>query len=636
MPHLPKDDPDEPSQGRTQRLAGADLLASAGRTTYESDTEVFSPIPDGYRRGFHRYVVVLGTVMSGLGKGIFAASMAKLFKDKGMVAAPIKMEGYLNIDSGTLNPFRHGEVFVLDDGTECDMDLGTYERMLDQNLSRRNFVTSGQIFRDILDRERLGGYLGRDVQMIPHVTGEVKRRVRELAVHGDGTRPADVVFVEVGGTVGDYENGFYIEAMRQLAFEEGPNSVCFVALTYIIEPPALGEQKSKAAQLGVKRVMEAGIQPHIIACRASHAIRPEVMRKIAMFTNVPLRRVFSMHDRKSVYEIPESMRQEGLDREILSMLSLHDRVDLGHEDRARDRWKSYVRKMQAPKSRHIRIGVTGKYAALRDAYASIMKAVEHSSTHLQCEAEIDWVNTPEVTEENVAAKLADVDAVIVPGGFGLRGVEGKIACVRYCRERRVPYLGICLGFQVAVIEFARNVMGLKEANSSEFDAQARDQVITELPEQKKVEQLGASMRLGGQDVVLTPGSLAWMLYGKKDTIRERFRHRYEVDPTYVERLEAAGLVFSGKHPQYPIMQMLELGTGEGNDGKAAAGGEANGGAPARERPTHPFFVAAQFHPELTGRPLRPQPLFVGLLAAAIRRKYPDAEVPAYVAIEEGS
>jgi CTP synthase len=333
------------------------------------------------------------------------------------------------------------------------------------------------------------------------------------------------------------------------------------------------------------------------------------------------------------------MRQEGLDREILSLLSLHDRVDLGHEDRARDRWKNYVRKMQAPKSRHIRIGVTGKYAALRDAYASIMKAVEHCSTHLQCEAEIDWVNTPEVTEDNVAAKLADVDAVIVPGGFGLRGVEGKIACVRYCREGGVPYLGICLGFQVAVIEFARNVMGLKEANSTEFDSQARDQVISELPDQKKVEQLGGSMRLGGQDVVLTPGSLAWMLYGKKDTIRERFRHRYEVDPTYIERLEAAGLVFSGKHPKYPIMQMLELATGEG-DGEGGAGTspapDPSAGVPTRERPTHPFFVAAQFHPELTGRPLRPQAMFVGLISAAIRRKYPDAEVPTYASIEEGA
>ncbi|MBL8760569.1 MAG: CTP synthase, partial [Phycisphaerae bacterium] len=312
------------------------------------DSEYYSPIPEGYQRGHHKYVIVLGTVMSGLGKGIFSSSLAKMLKEKGLVVAPIKMEGYLNIDSGTLNPYRHGEVFVLEDGTECDMDLGTYERLLDQNLSRRNFTTSGQIFSAILERERQGAYLGRDVQWIPHVTGEVKKKLRELAVRGDGQRRADVVFVEVGGTVGDYENGFYIEAMRELAFEEGPGSVCFVALTYVIEPPALGEQKSKAAQLGIKRLMEAGVQPHIIACRASHPCQSKVMQKIAMFSNVPLRRIFSMHDRESIYTIPEEMRQEGLDREIMSILNLHDRVDVSHEDRARERWTAFVKRLTAP------------------------------------------------------------------------------------------------------------------------------------------------------------------------------------------------------------------------------------------------------------------------------------------------
>ncbi|MEO1129612.1 MAG: CTP synthase [Planctomycetota bacterium] len=623
MPDRTSDDTqrDRTFAAYTEGLAGSDLLAAAGHAS--ADTELYSPIPEGYRRGFHRYVVVLGTVMSGLGKGIFASSMAKLIKDKGMTVAPIKMEGYLNIDSGTLNPFRHGEVFVLDDGTECDMDLGTYERMLDQNLSHRNFVTSGQIFRDILERERHGGFLGRDVQMIPHVTGEVKRRLRELAMFGDGRRPADVVFVEVGGTVGDYENGFYIEALRQLAFEEGPASVCFVALTYIIEPPALGEQKSKAAQLGVKRVMEAGIQPHIIACRATHPVSPTVGEKIAMFTNVPQRRVFSMHDRKSVYEIPESMRQEGLDREILSVLDLHDRVDLAHEDRSRERWISYVRRLNAPKSRHIRVGLTGKYASVRDAYASIAKGIEHAATHIGCEAEMVWINTPEITEDNVGARLSDLDAVVVPGGFGSRGVEGKVACVRYCRENGLPNLGICLGFQVAVIEYARHVMGLTDANSMELDPNTPDPVISELPDQKRIEQLGASMRLGGQDVLLEPGSLAWQLFGRKDSVRQRFRHRYEVDPSYIERLEAAGLVFSGRHPEYPIMQVLELPNSR----------EAAEGAPEH---IHPFFIAAQFHPELTGGPLRPQPMFMGLLGAAVNRKYPDAETPQWTLPTEGA
>jgi len=598
-----------------ESVARKGLLASAGESSTLSES--YSPVPEGYQRGYHRYVIVLGTVMSGLGKGIFASSVAKMLKEKGLVVAPIKMEGYLNIDSGTLNPYRHGEVFVLEDGTECDMDLGTYERLLDQNLSRTNFTTSGQIFSGILERERLGAFLGRDVQMIPHVTGEVKRKLRELAVRGDGTRPADVVFVEVGGTVGDYENGFYIEAMRELAFEEGPNSCCFVALTYIIEPPALGEQKSKAAQLGIKRLMEAGIQPHIIACRATNPCTEKVMQKIAMFSNVPQRRVFSLHDRPSIYTIPDELRQEGLDREILSILGLHDRVDICQEDRARERWSSFVRKLTAPKKRSVAVGITGKYAELRDAYASIDKALEHCSAHLTCDIDLNWIEAGEVTDSTVADHLSELDAVIVPGGFGARGVEGKISCVRYCREQGVPYLGICLGFQVAVIEFARNVCGLAGASSTEFDTSDRrtpDPVISELPEQKRIEGLGGSMRLGGQDVDIKNGTLAHALYGR-GTVRERFRHRYEVDPRYIERLEASGLVFSGRHPRHPIMQILEL--------RRPDPGESRAGQPAAV--THPFFIGAQFHPELTSRPLRPQPLFMGLVASAIREKYGEPE-----------
>jgi len=577
------------------------LLASLADT---SATEFFSPIPPGYRKGFHKYVVVFGTVMSGLGKGIFASSLAKLLKDKGLVVAPIKLEGYLNIDAGTLNPYRHGEVFVLDDGTECDMDLGTYERLLDQDLGKRNFTTSGQLFSHILERERHGDYLGRDVQMIPHVTGEVKRRIRELAIQGDGRRPADVVFVEVGGTVGDYENGFYIEALRELAFEEGPNSTCFVALTYIIKPQTLGEQKSKPAQLGIKRLMEMGVQPHVIACRATEPCTPKVLEKIAMFSNVPMKRIFSMHDRPSIYTIPDEMRRDGLDREILSVLSLHDRVDVAHEDRSRERWAAWVRKLTSPHTRQIDIGITGKYAHMRDAYASIDKAVEHCSSHLDAEIKLHWMDTTELTEAKAMTQLADMDAVIVPGGFGSRGVEGKIAAVRICREQKIPYLGICLGFQVAVIEFARHVLGMTDANSTEFDHACPYPIISELPEQKKIEGLGGSMRLGAQDVLLTEGSLASQLYNNRMSVRERFRHRYEVDPSFVARLESAGLTFSGRHPTQPIMQMLELPS------------EGSGHPQA-----HPFFVAAQFHPELTSRPLRPQPMFMGLVAAAIFRKF---------------
>lgn len=591
--------PDQDQNAPHGEQAGAGFLARFGRSS--ESTEFHSPVPAGYQRGRHRYVAVFGTVMSGLGKGIFSSSLAKLLKGKGLVVAPLKMEGYLNIDSGTLNPYRHGEVFVLEDGTECDMDLGTYERMLDQNLSRENFVTSGQVYTEILERERRGEYLGRDVQMIPHVTGEVKRRVRELALGGgpDGG-PVDVVFIEIGGTVGDYENGFYIEALRELAFEEGPGSVCFVALTYILEPQSLGEQKSKAAQLGIRRLMEAGIQPHIVACRAHHPVSDTVRQKIAMFSNVPIRRVFSMHDRASIYTIPSAMRAEGLDREILSIVELHDKVDQRQEDRARALWQQYADRITTPKAHRITIGITGKYAALRDAYASIEKAVEHCATHLSADVETRWIDTSEITPDNVGERLGrGLHGVIVPGGFGERGVEGKIACVRHVREKRIPYLGICLGMQVAVIEFARHVLALDGVNSTEFDPNAANPIISELPEQKKIEGLGGTMRLGGQDVLIEENTLAHFLFGSTQ-IRERFRHRYEVEPEFIERLLNGGLIFSGRHPKHPIMQVLEL-----------------------EQDTHPFFIASQFHPELTSRPLRPQPMFMGFIAAAIHCGHPD-------------
>ena len=577
-------------------MSNEDLLAKVGQSTEE--TEFYTPMPPGYRKGHHKYVIVVGTVMSGLGKGIFSSSLAKLLKDKGLKVAPIKMEGYYNIDSGTLNPYRHGEVFVLDDGMETDMDLGTYERLLDQDLSAANFTTNGQIMSSVLKKEREGSYLGRDVQAIPHVTGEIKLKLRELAVKSD----ADVVFVEVGGTVGDYENAHYLEACRQLAYEEGEGSVVFVALTYILEPNALGEQKSKAAQLGIKRLMEVGIMPHIIACRASSPVKDKVREKISMYTNVPMRRVVSMHDVESIYLIPEALREAGMDREVLTLLDIHERVNQRNEDQARRKWHWFVEGI-GKANKEVTIGVTGKYTALRDAYASIIKACEHCGVSLGVNVNLRWIDTslidgssPDAHPEHrtdVQTALAGLDGIVVPGGFGVRGTEGKIQCIRYARENRIPYLGLCLGFQMAVIEYARNVCGLEGANSTEFEPNCKYPVIDILPEQKQIEGLGGNMRLGGKDIDLKVGSLASKLFDNATRIRLRFRHRYEVDPKYVPLLQEKGMVFSGKHPIHPIMQILEL-----------------------PQTVHPYFLGTQAHPELTSRPLRPQPMFLGFIRAA--------------------
>jgi CTP synthase len=570
-----------------------DLLKSVKDRTDE--TEFYTPLPEGYELGQTKYVAVFGTVISGLGKGIFSSSLAKLLQDKGLKVAPIKLEGYLNIDSGTLNPFRHGEVFVLDDGMETDMDLGTYERMLDLDLTRANFTTSGQIFSTVLNKERAGSYLGRDVQMIPHVTGEVKMRLRELAVKTQ----ADVVFIEVGGTVGDIENSFYIEAIRELAYEEGEGSVLCAALTYVLAPPALGEQKSKAAQLGIKRLQEFGIKPDIIACRAEEPVSDKVRQKISVYTNVPLQRVFSMHDLPSIYLLPKLMREAGTDMEVLKVLGLDDRVDADVDARNAEEWADYIARLQSSKQK-VRIGITGKYTSLRDSYASIIKALEHAGVANSADVDIEWIDTTPINPDNVAEALVGVDGIIVPGGFGVRGTGGKIECIRYARENKLPYLGICLGFQAAVIEYARNVCGLAGADSTEIDPECVSPVIDVLPEQKEIEGLGGNMRLGGQDVELVPDSRISRLFDGATHIRQRFRHRYEVDPKFIDQLTAGGLVFSGRHPEHPIMQVLEL-----------------------PESMHPYFVGAQFHPELTSRPLRPQPMFVGLVAAALACKQND-------------
>jgi len=556
------------------------------------DHEFYTPYPSGYVKGKTKYIIILGTVMSGLGKGIFSSSLGKLLNYKGFKIAPIKFDGYLNQDAGTLNPFRHGEVFVLDDGTESDMDLGTYERFLDINLTKDNYLTNGKLFQMILNKERKGEYLGRDVQVIPHVTGDIKLFLRNLAMKSK----ADIILFEIGGTVGDLENMFSIEAARQLMYEEGKENVSFIALTYIIEPEFLGEQKSKAAQLGIKSLLSMGIQPDIIGCRAHKPVTEKIREKISVYSNVKLENVISLHDMKSIYLIPEVLKEVGITENVLNLLNIKQKNKKEEESKKWKEWHQFTSNIRSPK-KQIVIGMTGKYTSLRDSYASIIKAIEHAGSYMNTAVKIKWIETTEIEERKTTAEkeLSGVDGVIVAPGFGKRGTEGKIACLKYIREKDIPYLGICYGMQMAVIEFARNVCGLKEANSTEIEPNTKYPVIDILPEQKKIEGLGGNMRLGGKDVLVKKGTLAYELYEKKTNIRERFRHRYEVNPKYIQLFEKKGMVFSGKHPKYDIMQIMEL-------------------------PKKRFFIGSQFHPEFTSRPLKPNPLYLGLIKAALEYK----------------
>lgn len=465
------------------------------------------------------------------------------------------------------------------------MDLGTYERILNLELSEANYLTGGRIFRRILEAERKGSYLGRDVQFIPHVTGEIKRFLRELAMRSK----ADIVMVEVGGTVGDIENQYFLEALREMTYEEGKDNCSFINVTYVLEPGFLGEQKSKAAQLGIRRLMELGIQADAIACRCQHEVTEKVKSKISIYSNVPLKNVVSVHDVDSIYLIPDEIKKTGLDKNIL------EKLQLKHKDKPTPKeWKDFVRKIRNPK-KEFTVGLIGKYTGLRDSYASVIKALEHSAAHNDAKVSIRFIETTDIEEGKITVKevFKGISGIIVPGGFGKRGAEGKIECIRYAREKNIPYLGLCYGFQMALIEFARNVLGYKDANSTEISNDTKHPVIDILPEQKKIEGLGANMRLGGRDIEVKEGTKAWELYGRKTKIRERFRHRYECNPEYIDRFEKKGMVFSGKAPDYPIMQILEL-------------------------PKHRFFVGTQFHPEFTSRPLQPNPLYFGFVKACLK------------------
>ena len=436
-----------------------------------ADNEFYTPLPENYDTGKTKYIVITGSVMSGVGKGIFTSSLANVLSWHGLKVSPVKFDGYLNCDAGTLNPFRHGEVFVLDDGTECDLDLGSYERYIGKDLSKDNYMTAGKLFKSIIDKERAGLFLGRDVQFIPHVTGEIKKFVRTLAVLSD----ADVVMIEVGGTAGDLENSYFIEAMRELAYEEGKKNVCFVNVTYIMQPSILGEQKSKAAQLGIRTIMSMGIQPDIVVCRASNKIAQSVKEKISVVANVPVERVISSVNVDTIYDIPLYLHENKVDNSVLGILGLESAKD---PEESRKQWEKLVDGMKNQKN-ELTIGITGKYTNVHDSYLSILKALEHCSSALKTKINVKWIETTDIEEGKTTAEkaLKGVDGVIVPGGFGKRGAEGKIKCVQYVRENNIPYLGICFGFQMAVIEFARNMCSLKDANSTEIEKRSLGQQL---------------------------------------------------------------------------------------------------------------------------------------------------------------
>ncbi len=547
--------------------------------------EFYSPLPKGYKKGKTKFVIVTGSVISGLGKGMITSSLCKLFADRGLKVEPMKLEAYLNVDAGTLSPFRHGEVFVLDDGYETDMDMGSYERFVDKNLTKDSFVTSGRIYKQMIEKERKGGYLGRDVQFVPHVTGEIKKIVRNLAVQSK----ADIVLIEVGGTVGDYENMFALEALRQLVYEEGKQNSCFINATYIIEPKSLGEHKSKAAQLGLKNLMSIGIMPHIVICRSITKIPQKIREKISMNSGIPVENVIGMEDIDGIYELPLELRKRGLDELVL------EKLKLGKKFKANDKKLiEWTKQNSVSKNAPIvKIGIAGKYTGLKDSYISILKALEHCEGKLNKKVEIEWINTRLLGKGNLKEKkkLKKLNGIIVPGGFGKDGIEGKIMVAEYCRKNNVPYLGLCLGFQIALIEIARNVAKIKNANSTEFESNPENPVIDPLEETKKIEGLGGTMRLGGKNVEIKKGTKAYRLHGNKNKIRRRFRHRFECNPDYIETFENSGVMFSGKAPKLPIMQILEI-------------------------PKHKFFMGTQFHPEFTSRPLNPDPIFLEFVRQA--------------------
>jgi CTP synthase len=523
---------------------------------------------------------VTGGVVSSLGKGITAASLGRLLKNRGLKVTIQKFDPYINVDPGTMSPYQHGEVFVTDDGAETDLDLGHYERFIDINLSKNSNVTTGKIYSSVITKERRGEYLGGTVQVIPHITNEIKDRVFRAAKE---TQP-DVVITEIGGTVGDIESLPFLEAIRQIRSDIGRDNVMYIHVTLIPYLQAAGEVKTKPTQHSVKELRSIGIQPHVVVCRTEYPLTVEMKRKLALFCDVDVEAVIEARDVETLYEVPIMLREQGLDDIVARHLQLPQVAPEMAE------WEAMVRHVKSL-TRVTEIAIVGKYVALHDAYLSIVEALEHAGIDCDTVVDIRWVNAEEVNDDNVDELLGGVQGILVPGGFGDRGIEGKVSAIRYARERKVPFFGICLGMQVAVIEYARSVAGLSEANSSEINPNTPYPVIDLLPEQKDIEDLGGTMRLGLYPCKISEGSLAMRSY-EDELVYERHRHRYEFNNEYRELLESHGLKISGVSPDGRLVEMIELDD-------------------------HPWFLAVQFHPEFISRPNRPQALFKHFVEAAV-------------------
>lgn len=527
-----------------------------------------------------KYIFVTGGVSSSLGKGIIAASLAKLLQARGYTVTIQKLDPYINIDPGTLNPYEHGECYVTDDGAETDLDLGHYERFLDTPTSQANNVTTGRIYQSIIERERRGEFLGKTVQVVPHITNEIKRRIQLLGKDGD----FDIVITEIGGTVGDIESLPYIESVRQLKWELGDVNTLVIHLTLVPYLSAAKELKTKPTQHSVKTLMESGIKADILVCRTEHELSGELKSKLALFCNVRKEAVIQSIDASTIYDVPNMMLDEGLDRVVLQRLQLQDKNEPNLEQ-----WNSFLERLRNPKHEVI-IGLIGKYVELQDSYKSILEAFVHAGAANETKVRIESIHSEHIDEKVIQSKLQHLDGVLVAPGFGERGVEGKIKAVQYAREQQIPFFGICLGMQMAVIEYAQNVVGIKDAGTSEIGGSIAP-VIDLMPSQKEVTDKGGTMRLGAWECKLLPESIAYKVYGK-EMIRERHRHRYELNNTYREQLEQAGMKATGINPKTELVEIVEI-------------------------PSHPWFVGVQYHPEYKSTVANPHPLFVDFVQAAV-------------------